>query len=407
MTAAAARTEKKASPKSSRATFDWADPLLFEELLGEDERMVMESARSYAQEKLLPRVTEAHRHEKTDPEIFREMGGLGFLGSTLPEKYGCAGVNYVSYGLVAREIERVDSGYRSMLSVQSSLVMYPIWDFGTEAQRQKYLPKLASGEWIGCFGLTEPDHGSDPGSMATRARKVAGGYVLSGAKMWISNAPIADVFVVWAKTEDGIIRGFILEKGMKGLSAPKIEGKFSLRASITGEIVMDEVEVPEENLLPNVEGLKGPFSCLNNARYGIAWGAIGAAEFCWHAARQYTLDRKQFGRPLAANQLVQKKLADMQTEITLGLHACLRLGQLKDQGRAAPEMISLLKRNNCGKALDIARTARDMHGGNGIADEFHVIRHVLNLEAVNTYEGTHDIHALILGRAQTGIAAFS
>jgi glutaryl-CoA dehydrogenase len=407
MTAAAARTEKKASPKSSRAAFDWADPLLLEELLSEDERMVMESARAYAQEKLMPRVTEAHRHERTDPEIFREMGALGFLGSTLPEKYGCAGVDYVSYGLVAREVERVDSGYRSMLSVQSSLVMYPIWDFGTEAQRQKYLPKLASGEWIGCFGLTEPDHGSDPGGMATRARKVSGGYVLDGAKMWISNAPIADVFVVWAKTEDGVIRGFVLEKGMKGLSAPKIEGKFSLRASITGEIVMDAVEVPEESLLPNVEGLKGPFSCLNNARYGIAWGAMGAAEFCWHAARQYTLDRKQFGRPLAANQLVQKKLADMQTEIALGLHACLRLGQLKDAGRAAPEMISLLKRNNCGKALDIARTSRDMHGGNGIADEFHVIRHVLNLEAVNTYEGTHDIHALILGRAQTGIAAFS
>jgi glutaryl-CoA dehydrogenase len=407
MTAAAARTEKKTPATSTRPSFDWADPLLFDELLGEDERMVMESARSYAQEKLMPRVLEAHRHEKTDPEIFREMGQLGFLGSTLPEKYGCAGVNYVSYGLVAREIERVDSGYRSMLSVQSSLVMYPIYDFGTEAQRQKYLPKLASGEWIGCFGLTEPDHGSDPGSMTTRARKVSGGYVLDGAKMWISNAPIADVFVIWAKTEDGVIRGFILEKGMKGLSAPKIEGKFSLRASITGEVVMDGVEVPEENLLPNVQGLKGPFSCLNNARYGIAWGAMGAAEFCWHAARQYTLDRKQFGRPLAANQLIQKKLADMQTEITLGLHACLRLGRLKDENRAAPEMISLLKRNNCGKALDIARTARDMHGGNGIADEFHVIRHVLNLEAVNTYEGTHDIHALILGRAQTGIAAFS
>jgi glutaryl-CoA dehydrogenase len=330
---------------------------------------------------------------------------LGFLGSTI-EGYGCAGANYVSYGLISREVERVDSGYRSAMSVQSSLVMYPIWDFGTEEQRQKYLPKLASGEWVGCFGLTEPNHGSDPGSMETRARKVSGGYVLRGNKMWITNAPIADVMVVWAKTEDGLIRGFILEKGMKGLSAPKIEGKFSLRASATGEIVMDDVFVPEENLLPGVKGLRGPFSCLNNARYGIAWGALGAAEFCWHAARNYTLDRKQFGRPLAANQLIQKKLVDMQTEITLGLHACLRLGRLKDEGRCPPEAISMLKRNNCGKALDVARLARDMHGGNGIHDEFHVIRHLVNLETVNTYEGTHDIHALILGRAQTGIPAF-
>ena len=333
------------------------------------------------------------------------MGELGFLGSTI-EGYGCAGANYVSYGLIAREVERVDSGYRSAMSVQSSLVMYPIYDFGTEEQRQKYLPKLATGEWVGCFGLTEPNHGSDPGSMETRAAKVPGGYRLRGNKMWITNAPIADVFVVWGKTEDGVIRGFILEKGMKGLSAPKIEGKFSLRASATGEIVMDDVFVPEENLLPGVRGLRGPFSCLNNARYGIAWGALGAAEFCWHQARNYTLDRKQFGRPLAANQLIQKKLVDMQTEITLGLHACLRLGRLKDEERCPPEAISMLKRNNCGKALDVARLARDMHGGNGIHDEFHVIRHLINLETVNTYEGTHDIHALILGRAQTGIPAF-
>ncbi len=368
--------------------------------------MVRDSARAYCQEKLFPRVLEANRHERFDREIMNEMGALGFLGSTI-EGYGCAGVNYVCYGLIAREVERVDSGYRSAMSVQSSLVMYPIYDFGTEAQRRKYLPKLASGEWVGCFGLTEPDHGSDPGSMTTRAAAAPGGYRLNGAKMWISNAPIADVFVVWAKTEDGVIRGFILEKGMKGLSAPKIEGKFSLRASSTGEIVMDDVFVPEENLLPGVKGLRGPFSCLNNARYGIAWGAMGAAEFCWHAARNYTLERRQFGRPLAANQLIQKKLVDMQTEITLGLNACLRLGRLKDQGRAAPEMASLLKRNNAGKALDIARVARDMHGGNGISDEYHVIRHVMNLEAVNTYEGTHDIHALILGRAQTGIAAFA
>jgi glutaryl-CoA dehydrogenase len=390
----------------SEARFDWADPLLLEQELSEDERMVRDSARAYCQQKLFPRVLEANRHERFDREIMNEMGSLGFLGSTI-EGYGCAGVNYVCYGLIVREIERVDSGYRSAMSVQSSLVMYPIFDFGTEAQRRRYLPKLASGEWVGCFGLTEPDHGSDPGSMTSRAVAAPGGYRLSGAKMWISNAPIADVFVVWAKTEDGVIRGFILEKGMKGLSTPKIEGKFSLRASATGEIIMDDVFVPEENLLPGVKGLRGPFSCLNNARYGIAWGAMGAAEFCWHQARTYTLDRRQFGRPLAANQLIQKKLVDMQTEITLGLTACLRLGRLKDQGRAAPEMASLLKRNNAGKALDIARAARDMHGGNGISDEYHVIRHVMNLEAVNTYEGTHDVHALILGRAQTGIPAFA
>ncbi len=388
------------------APFDWADPLLFEDELGEDERLVRDSARAYCQEKLLPRVLTANREERFDREIMNEMGELGFLGSTI-DGYGCAGASYVSYGLIAREVERVDSGYRSAMSVQSSLVMSPIHDFGSAAQRQKYLPKLATGEWVGCFGLTEPNHGSDPGSMETRAKAVPGGYRLTGNKMWITNAPIADVFVVWGKTEDGVIRGFILEKGMKGLTAPKIQGKFSLRASATGEVVMDEVFVPEENLLPGVTGLRGPFSCLNNARYGIAWGALGAAEFCWHAARTYTLDRKQFGRPLAANQLIQKKLVDMQTEITLGLHACLRLGRLKDQGRCPPETISLLKRNNCGKALDVARLARDMHGGNGIHDEFHVIRHLMNLETVNTYEGTHDIHALILGRAQTGIAAFA
>src|SRR5271167_2046525 len=392
--------------KSADAPFDWADTLHIDDLLTEDERLVRDSARAYCQEKLMPRVLTANREERFDREIMNEMGELGLLGSTI-EGYGCAGANYVCYGLIAREVERVDSGYRSAMSVQSSLVMYPIYDFGTEAQRQKYLPKLASGEWVGCFGLTEPDHGSDPGGMTTRAIVAPGGYRLNGAKMWISNAPIADVFVVWAKTEDGVIRGFILEKGMKGLSAPKIEGKFSLRASVTGEIVMDEVFVPEENLLPGVRGLRGPFSCLNNARYGIAWGAMGAAEFCWHAARNYTLERRQFGRPLAANQLIQKKLVDMQTEITLGLHACLRLGRLKDMGRDSAEMVSILKRNNCGKALEIARAARDMHGGNGIADEYHVIRHVMNLEAVNTYEGTHDIHALILGRAQTGIAAFA
>jgi glutaryl-CoA dehydrogenase len=395
------------SPKgASRAEFTWEDPLLLEEELSEEERLVRDSARQYCQEKLMPRILTANRHERFDREIMNELGALGLLGSTI-EGYGCAGVNYVCYGLVAREVERVDSGYRSAMSVQSSLVMHPIYAYGSEAQRKKYLPRLATGEIVGCFGLTEPDHGSDPGGMTTRARKTADGYVLKGAKMWITNAPIADIFIVWAKDDSGTIRGFILERGMKGLSTPKIEGKFSLRASITGELVMEDVAVPAENLLPNVSGLKGPFGCLNNARYGIAWGALGAAEFCWHAARNYTLSRKQFGRPLAANQLIQKKLADMQTEITLGLHACLRLGRLRDQGRAAPEMISLLKRNSCGKALDIARTARDMHGGNGISDEYHVIRHVMNLEAVNTYEGTHDVHALILGRAQTGIQAFS
>ena len=394
------------SPHKVKATFNWEDPLLLNDQLSEDERMVRDAAADYCQAKLAPRILEAFRHEKTDPAIFREMGALGLLGPTIPEQYGGPGLSYVAYGLIAREVERVDSGYRSMMSVQSSLVMVPIHDFGSEAQRQKYLPKLATGEWIGCFGLTEPDHGSDPGSMVTRARSVAGGFSLSGAKTWISNSPIADVFVVWAKDDQGIIRGFILERGMKGLSAPKIEGKFSLRASITGEIVMDEVFVPEENLLPNVKGLKGPFGCLNSARYGIAWGALGAAEFCWHAARQYTMDRMQFGRPLAANQLIQKKLADMMTEITLGLQGCLRLGRMKDEGTAAPDITSIMKRNSCGKALDIARMARDMHGGNGIVDEFHVIRHVLNLETVNTYEGTHDVHALILGRAQTGISAF-
>jgi len=394
------------SAAADETAFDWADPLLLDDALTEEERMVRDSARAYCQEKLLPRVLEANRHERFDREIMNEMGALGFLGATI-EGYGCAGVNYVSYGLIAREVERVDSGYRSAMSVQSSLVMHPIYAFGSETQRQKYLPKLASGEWVGCFGLTEPDHGSDPAGMTTRATAVRGGWRLSGAKMWITNAPIADVLVVWAKTEGEVIRGFVLERGMKGLSAPKIEGKFSLRASVTGEIVMDEVLVPEENLLPGVKGLRGPFSCLNSARYGIAWGALGAAEFCWHAARNYTLERRQFGRPLAANQLIQKKLVDMQTEITLGLHACLRLGRLKDMGRDTTEMVSILKRNNCGKALDIARAARDMHGGNGIADEYHVIRHVMNLEAVNTYEGTHDIHALILGRAQTGIAAFA
>jgi glutaryl-CoA dehydrogenase len=391
---------------AGRAEFKWEDALLLEDQLSEEERLVRDTAREYCQDKLMPRVIAANRHERFDREIMNELGALGLLGPTI-EGYGCAGVNYVSYGLVAREVERVDSGYRSAMSVQSSLVMHPIHAYGTEAQRQKYLPRLAKGEIVGCFGLTEPDHGSDPGGMTTRARKAGGGYVLTGNKMWITNAPIADVFIVWAKDDAGAIRGFILEKGMKGLSAPKIEGKFSLRASITGEIVMEDVAVPEENLLPNVSGLKGPFGCLNNARFGIAWGALGAAEFCWHAARNYTLNRKQFGRPLAANQLIQKKLADMQTEITLGLQACLRLGRLRDEGRSTPEMISMLKRNSCGKALDIARMARDMHGGNGIADEFHVIRHVMNLEAVNTYEGTHDVHALILGRAQTGIQAFS
>ncbi len=390
----------------SRPAFNPVDPFLLDDQLTEEERLVSETAREYCQDKLMSRVLEAHRHETFDREVFTEMGALGLLGTTI-QGYGCAGLGYVSYGLVAREVERVDSGYRSMMSVQSSLVMHPIYTYGTEAQREKYLPKLASGEWIGCFGLTEPDHGSDPGSMVTRARSAPGGYRVSGAKMWITNSPVADVFVVWAKTDDGEIRGFILEKGMEGLSAPKIEGKFSLRASITGEIVMDDVFVPEENLLPNVRGLSGPFGCLNSARFGIAWGALGAAEFCWQAALNYTLERKQFGRPLAANQLIQKKLADMQTEISIGLQACLRVGRLRDEGRAAPEMISLIKRNSCGKALDIARMARDMHGGNGISDEFHVIRHVLNLEAVNTYEGTHDVHALILGRAQTGIQAFT
>ena len=386
--------------------FDWSDPLRLSDQLTEEERMVAEAARAYADEKLAPRVIDAYENETVAPELFAEMGEMGLLGTTIPETYGGIGAGYVTYGLVAREIERIDSGYRSMMSVQSSLVMYPIYAYGTEAQKQKYLPKLASGEWVGCFGLTEPDHGSDPGSMITRARATDGGYLLSGSKMWITNSPIADVFVVWAKDDAGQIRGFVLEKGMKGLSAPKIEGKFSLRASITGEIVMDAVFVPQENLLPEVRGLKGPFGCLNKARYGISWGAMGAAEFCWQAAREYTLARKQFDRPLAANQLIQKKLADMQTEIALGLHAALRVGRLMDENLAAPEMISLIKRNNCGKALDIARTARDMHGGNGISDEYHVIRHVLNLEAVNTYEGTHDVHALILGRAQTGIAAF-
>ena len=387
--------------------FSWEDPLLLEDQLTGEERMVRDTARTYAQDKLMPRILEANRHEKFDRTVLNEMGALGLLGSTLPEEYGCAGLNNVSYGLVAREIEIVDSAYRSTLSVQSSLVMHPIHAYGTEEQRQKYLPRLATGEIAGCFGLTEPDYGSDAGGMKTRARKADGGYTLTGNKMWITNSPVADILIVWAKTEDDVIRGFILERGMDGLSTPKIEGKFALRASITGEIVMDGVFVPEENLLPNAEGLKGPFGCLNKARFGIAWGSMGAAEFCWHAARTYTMDRKQFGRPLAANQLIQKKLADMQTEIALGLQACLRLGRLVDEGRSTPEMISLLKRNNCGKALDIARTARDMHGGNGISDEFHVIRHVMTLEAVNTYEGTHDIHALILGRAQTGLQAFT
>jgi glutaryl-CoA dehydrogenase len=388
-----------------KATFAWEDPFLLDEQLADDERAVRDAAHAYCQERLQPRVLAAARHERFDREIMNEMGALGLLGSTI-EGYGCAGLNHVCYGLVAREVERIDSGYRSMMSVQSSLVMYPIHAYGTEAQRQKYLPRLAKGEWIGCFGLTEPDAGSDPAGMRTRARKVPGGYVIKGAKMWISNSPIADVFVVWAKDDAGDIRGFVLEKGMKGLSAPKIEGKLSLRASITGEIVMDDVEVGEDALLPNVSGLKGPFGCLNRARYGIAWGALGAAEFCWHAARKYTLERKMFNRPLAATQLVQKKLADMQTEIAIGLQACLRAGRLFDAGKLAPETISLIKRNSCGKALDIARVARDMHGGNGIMDEYHVMRHVMNLETVNTYEGTHDVHALILGRAQTGLQAF-
>ena len=391
----------------SREIFDWADPFRLTEQLSDEERMVLDTAHSYAQEKLAPRVLEAFRHEKTDPAIFREMGELGLLGPTISPEYGGAGLSYVAYGLIAREVERVDSGYRSMMSVQSSLVMVPIETFGSEAQKQKYLPKLATGEWIGCFGLTEPNHGSDPGSMVTRAKKVDGGYSLTGAKTWISNAPIADVFVVWAKTEDGLIRGFILEKGWKGLSAPAIHGKVGLRASITGEVVMENVFVPEENLMPNVTGLKGPFTCLTSARFGIAWGALGAAEDCYARARQYVLDRKQFGRPLAANQLIQKKLADMITEITLGLQGCLRLGRMKEEGHPPVELTSILKRNSCGKALDIARAARDMLGGNGISDEFGIARHLVNLEVVNTYEGTHDIHALILGRAITGIAAFS
>ncbi|MGH6983485.1 MAG: acyl-CoA dehydrogenase [Stellaceae bacterium] len=409
MASVPARREKSSKPKTGgKAVFDWQDPLRFDDLLSEDERLVRDAARAYAQDKLMARVLKAFREEHFDRAILNEMGALGFLGSTI-HGYGCAGASYVAYGLVAREIERVDSGFRSAMSVQSSLVMFPIFAFGTEEQRKKYLPKLATGELVGCFGLTEPDVGSDVMGMKTRARKVDGGYVLKGSKMWISNAPFADVMIVWAKLDEGAgdtIIGFLLERGMKGLSTPKIEGKFSLRASATGEIVMDDVHVPEANRLPGVSGLKGPFSCLDNARYGIAWGALGAAEFCWHAARDYTLSRTAFGKKLAANQLIQKKLADMQTEITLGLHACLRLGRLKDDGTATPEMVSLLKRNSCGKALEIARMARDMHGGNGIVDEYHVIRHMLNLETVNTYEGTHDIHALILGRAQTGIAAF-
>jgi len=390
---------------SAKPKFNWQDPLLLESLLSEEERLVRDSAHQYCQEKLMPRILLANRHEQFDVEIMKEFGALGLLGATIEEKYGCAGINYVSYGLIAREVERVDSGYRSAMSVQSSLVMHPIHAYGSEAQKMKYLPKLATGEYIGCFGLTEPNSGSDPASMATKAIAVDGGYQLNGSKMWITNSPIADVFIVWAKLE-GVIKGFILEKGMTGLTAPKIEGKFSLRASITGEIVMQNVFVPTENILPNVSGLSGPFGCLNKARYGIAWGALGAAEFCWHGARQYTLDREQFGKPLAATQLIQKKLADMQTEITTSLLACLQVGRLMDSDNLAPEAISLIKRNSCGKALDIARQARDMHGGNGISDEFHIIRHVMNLEAVNTYEGTHDVHALILGRAQTGIQAF-
>jgi len=393
--------------KKPKAEFVWDDPLLLEQQLTQEERMVRDAAHAYAQGKLAPRVLQAFRAESTDPAIFREMGQLGMLGPTIPADYGGPGLNYVGYGLIAREIERVDSGYRSMMSVQSSLVMLPIHEFGTEAQRKKYLPKLAAGEWIGCFGLTEPNHGSDPGSMQTRAKKVTGGYALTGSKTWISNSPIADVFVVWAKDESGEIRGFVLEKGTKGLSAPKIHGKVGLRTSITGEVVLDGAFCPEENAFPEVRGLKGPFTCLNSARYGIAWGALGAAEDCWHRARQYVLERKQFGRPLAANQLIQKKLADMQTEITLGLQGVLRLGRMKDEGTASVEITSIMKRNSCGKALDIARVARDMLGGNGISDEFGVIRHVVNLEVVNTYEGTHDIHALILGRAITGIQAFT
>jgi glutaryl-CoA dehydrogenase len=401
----------------AKKIFKWQDPFLLDEQLDDEERMVRDATRDFCQDRLMPRILEANRHEIFDREIMDEMGEMGMLGSTFPEEYGAAGLNSICYGLIAREVERVDSGYRSAMSVQSSLVMYPIYTYGTEEQRQKYLPKLASGEWIGCFGLTEPNHGSDPGSMESRATKVEGGWILHGNKMWITNSPVADVFVVWAKVygegenaagaKDGDIRGFILEKGMEGLSAPKTEGKFSLRASITGEIVMDEVFAPDDSLLPHAKGLRGPFGCLNKARYGIAWGALGAAEFCWHAAQQYTMERIQFGRPLAANQLIQLKLTNMMTEISLGLQSALRVGRLMDEDKAAPEMISLIKRNSCGKALEIARMARDMHGGNGISDEFHVIRHVMNLEAVNTYEGTHDIHALILGRAQTGIQAFN
>lgn len=392
-------------PRDTKPVFQWQDPFLLDQQLTDDERLVRDSAHAYCQERLQPRILEANRHETFDRAILNEMGEMGFLGSTI-EGYGCAGVNHVSYGLIAREIERVDSGYRSVMSVQSSLVMHPIHAYGTEEQCQRWLPKLATGELVGCFGLTEPNYGSDAGALITRARKADGGWKLTGSKMWISNSPFADLFVIWAKDDAGDIRGYVLEKGMKGLSAPKIEGKFSLRASMTGEVVMDDVFVPDENYLPNVKGLKGPFGCLNKARYGISWGTLGAAEFCWHAARQYTLDRSAFGKPLAANQLIQKKLADMQTEIALGLQSVLRVGRLLDEGLATPEMISLVKRNSCGKSLDIARLSRDMHGGNGIADEYHVIRHVMNLEAVNTYEGTHDIHALILGRAQTGISAF-
>jgi glutaryl-CoA dehydrogenase len=395
------------SSKMARVEFHWDDPLLLEAQLTPEEIMVRDSARQYAQERLEPRVVRAFREELADPSVFREMGDIGLLGATIPETFGGAGLNYVSYGLIAREIERVDSGYRSMMSVQSSLVMLPIYVFGSDVQKHKYLPRLARGEWIGCFGLTEPDHGSDPGSMITRARAVKGGFHLTGSKTWISNSPFADVFIVWAKTDDDVIRGFILEKGWKGLSAPVLHGKVGLRASTTGQIVLDQVFVPEENLLPGVAGLKGPFTCLDSARYGISWGALGAAESCWHTARQYVLDRKQFGRPLAANQLIQKKLVDMQTEITLALQSCLRLGRMKDEGSASVEITSMLKRNSCGKALDVARAARDMLGGNGISDEYGVIRHLVNLEVVNTYEGTHDIHALILGRAQTGIQAFS
>jgi glutaryl-CoA dehydrogenase len=393
--------------QTTKSAFDWNDPFRLDDQLSEDEKMVRDSARAYAEHKLMPRVIEATRREHFDREILNEMGALGLLGSTLPEAYGCAGVNHVSYGLAAREIERIDSAYRSVMSVQSSLVMYPIFAYGTEEQRKKYLPRLAKGEWVGCFGLTEPDHGSDPGGMKTRAeRKGNDAFILTGTKTWISNSPIADVMIVWAKL-DGAIRGFILERGLKGLSTPKIEGKMSLRASPTGQVVMENVEAPAANLLPNVEGLKGPFGCLTKARFGIAWGALGAAEFCWQAARNYTLERSQFGRPLAANQLIQKKLADMQTEIAIGLQACLRAGRLMDEDRCPPELVSLIKRNSCGKAIEIARAARDMHGGNGIVDEFHVMRHVVNLETVNTYEGTHDIHALILGRAQTGLQAFN